>query len=172
MIDKILCLRGDIDTTTTGKIMDSIIAINEDDEDLEPIHLYIQSDGGVAMDGYSLVDIIMTSKVPVYTYCNSYVSSSALDIYLAGVKRFVYPHSRFLIHGIKSSFDNINLPNIKSSLTNIETREQFGKDMLLSRTKFTEEEINFMYDEKVDKWLGYEEALKYGIATDLISYIN
>ena len=44
--------------------------------------------------------------------------------------------------------------------------------MLLSRTKFTKDEINFLYDEKVDKWLGYEEALKYGIATDLISYIN
>ena len=35
MIDKILCLRGDIDTTITGKIMDSILALNEDDEDLE-----------------------------------------------------------------------------------------------------------------------------------------
>ena len=65
MIDKILCLRGDIDTTITGKIMDSILALNEDDEDLEPIHLYIQSDGGVAMDGYSLVDIIKYNSIKI-----------------------------------------------------------------------------------------------------------
>lgn len=87
MCQRMLSLRGDIDQTTTGRIIDEIIAINmEDSSDLSPIHLFLQSDGGVAMDGYSLVDIIRWSKVPIYTYCNSYVSSSALDIYLMGKK--------------------------------------------------------------------------------------
>lgn len=56
MCQRMLSLRGDIDQTTTGRIIDEIIAINmEDSSDLSPIHLFLQSDGGVAMDGYSLV---------------------------------------------------------------------------------------------------------------------
>lgn len=170
MRERILALRGDIELSTVGKIMDEIIAVNEEEDKEEPIHLYIQSDGGVAMDAYSLVDIMLTSEVPIYTYCNSYVSSSALDIYLCGQKRFVYPHSRFLIHGVKSSFDNATLPNIKSNLDNIETIEQFGKDMLIAKTNFTHNQITKLYSENRDIWIGYEDALNYGIATDFISY--
>lgn len=170
MRERILALRGDIELSTVGKIMDEIIAVNEEDDKEEPIHLYIQSDGGVAMDAYSLVDLMLTSEVPIYTYCNSYVSSSALDIYLCGQKRFVYPHSRFLIHGVKSSFDNANLPNIESNLDNIRTVENFGKDMLIARTNLTYEQVEKLYSKNRDIWVGYEDALKYGIATDLISY--
>lgn len=170
MRERILSLRGDVEISTVGRIMDEIIAINEEDNKEEPIHLYIQSDGGVAMDAYSLVDLMLTSEIPIYTYCNSYVSSSALDIYLCGQKRFVYPHSRFLIHGVKSSFDNATLPGIKSNLENIETIEMFGKDMLIARTNLTSNQIEKLYSKNRDIWVGYDDALKYGIATDFISY--
>ena len=170
MRERILSLRGDVEISTVGRIMDEIIAINEEDNKEEPIHLYIQSDGGVAMDAYSLVDLMLTSEIPIYTYCNSYVSSSALDIYLCGQKRFVYPHSRFLIHGVKSSFDNATLPGIKSNLENIETIEMFGKDMLIARTNLTSNQIEKLYSKNRDIWVGYDDALKYGIATDFIPY--
>ena len=109
MCQRMLSLRDDIDEKTTGRIIDEIIAMNiEDSTDLSPIHLFLQSDGGVAMDGYSLVDVMKWSKIPIYTYCNSYVSASALDIFLMGERRYVFSHSRILVHGVKSSMDNLN----------------------------------------------------------------
>lgn len=169
MCQRMLSLRGDIDEKITGRIIDEIIAMNiEDSTDLSPIHLFLQSDGGVAMDGYSLVDIMKWSKIPIYTYCNSYVSSSALDIFLMGEKRFVFAHSRILVHGVKSSVDNLTLPNLKVNLKNIETIEEFGKQLLLDRTKLTSTDIKKIYSTNGDVWYSYVEALDCGIATDLI----
>ena len=168
MRERILALRGDIELSTVGKIIDEIIAVNEEEDKEEPIHLYIQSDGGVAMDAYSLVDIMLTSEVPIYTYCNSYVSSSALDIFLMGERRYVFPHSRILVHGVKSSMDNLTLPNLKTTLNNVEAIEEFGKQLLLERTNLTPKDVKKIYSANGDVWYSYEEALACGIATDLI----
>lgn len=169
MCQRMLSLRGDIDQITTGRIIDEIIAINmEDNSDLSPIHLFLQSDGGVAMDGYSLVDIIRWSSVPVYTYCNSYVSSSALDIYLMGEKRFVFPHSRIMIHRVKSSVDNLTLPELNIAVNNAQIIEDFGKDLLKERTNLTDDQIKQIYSTNTDFWCDYKTAIAYGIATDLI----
>lgn len=169
MCKRMLSLRGDIDEKTTGRIIDEIIAMNiEDSTDLSPIHLFLQSDGGVAMDGYSLVDIMKWSNIPIYTYCNSYVSSSALDIFLMGERRYVFPHSRILVHGVKSSMDNLTLPNLKTTLNNVEAIEEFGKQLLLERTNLTPKDIKKIYSANGDIWYSYEEALACGIATDLL----
>ena len=169
MCQRMLSLRGDIDEKTTGRIIDEIIAMNiEDSTDLSPIHLFLQSDGGVAMDGYSLVDIMKWSKIPIYTYCNSYVSSSASDIFLMGERRYVFPHSRILVHGVKSSMDNLTLPNLKTTLNNVEAIEEFGKQLLLERTNLTSKDIKKIYSANGDIWYGYKEALDCGITTDLI----
>ena len=169
MCQRMLSLRDDIDEKTTGRIIDEIIAMNiEDSTDLSPIHLFLQSNGGVAMDGYSLVDIMKWSKIPIYTYCNSYVSSSALDIFLMGERRYVFPHSRILVHGVKSSMDNLTLPNLKTTLNNVEAIEEFGKQLLLERTNLTPKDIKKIYSANGDIWYSYAEALACGIATDLI----
>ena len=55
----------------------------------EPIKLYINSNGGAIDDMWSLIDIMLNSKTPIYTYCTGYAMSAGFLIFLAGSKRFM-----------------------------------------------------------------------------------
>ena len=88
-------LAENIDNESAGKIMwDILYLIREDDEqdkkilcyNREPIKLYINSYGGSIDDMWGLIDIILASKTPIYTYCLGYAQSAAFNIFLAGLK--------------------------------------------------------------------------------------
>ena len=70
----------------------------EKDYNREPIKLYINSYGGSIYDMWGLIDVILNSKTPIYTYCTGYAMSAAFKIFLAGHKRYCYKHSIFMYH--------------------------------------------------------------------------
>lgn len=100
-------LSDDIDNASIGKLSWNILhQIEEDDKNDEkekdykrdPIKLYINSCGGDVYDAWGLIDIILNSKTPIYTYCTGYAMSAAFNIFLAGHKRYCYKHSTFMCH--------------------------------------------------------------------------
>lgn len=172
-----LFLRGYIDENNTGEVIEKIVELNRDDndseilrKDREPIRLHIQSEGGNIMDGFALVDIILTSKTPVYTYCEGYAESSALDIFLAGEKRFAFTHSRFLIHSASATMTDMPLPNVERHLVRLRDLEELGKELLIKRTKLTREQVEELYSTNNDNFFGVTEAIEYGIVTDFIEW--
>lgn len=81
---KTLFLSDDVDNESIGKLTWSILQqIREDDEKdekeknykREPIKLYINSYGGSVYDMWGLIDVILNSKTPIYTYCTGYARS-------------------------------------------------------------------------------------------------
>ena len=64
----------------------------------EPIKIYINSYGGSVYDMWALIDIILNSKTPIYTYCTGYAMSAAFKIFLSGHKRFATKHATFMYH--------------------------------------------------------------------------
>ena len=173
-VSRIISLRADIDNESAGDVIDKILFINELDSEIPvderlPIHLHIQSGGGCCADGYALVDIIETSETPIYTYCDGYVDSTATDIYLAGDKRYVYPHSTFLFHATKMAItESQHLSKLMSSVDYAKHINEFGKQMLRDKTKFDEDIIELIYGGAEDFTFYAEEALNCGIATDMI----
>ena len=100
-------MADNIDNESAGKLMwDILYLIREDGEqdkkilcyNREPIKLYINSYGGSIDDMWGLIDIILASKTPIYTYCLGYAQSAAFNIFLAGHKRFCLEHSVFMYH--------------------------------------------------------------------------
>ena len=81
-------LSDDVDNESIGKLMWYLLyQIREDDEKDEkgePIKLYINSYGGSVYDMWGLIDVILNSKTPIYTYCTGYAMSAAFKIFLAG----------------------------------------------------------------------------------------
>ena len=92
MGSRLLFLRGTINEENTGEIIEQILNINLSDDSAnlvgeleqnrEPIHLHIQSNGGAVLDALALVDIIKNSKTPIYTYVDGYVYSAAVYIFV------------------------------------------------------------------------------------------
>lgn len=76
--ERIIVLSDRIDHSSVGEVISSIISWNKRNEMnerekgdfvAEPIRLFVQSFGGSVYDAWGLIDVILTSRTPVYTYC-------------------------------------------------------------------------------------------------------
>ena len=84
--------------------VDSIIRFwNKVDENIpveerQPIKLYIHSPGGYLTSAFAIIDTVKLSKTPVHTIAIGDVYSGGFFIFLAGDKKYTYPHASFLYH--------------------------------------------------------------------------
>jgi ATP-dependent Clp protease protease subunit len=165
-----LYLKGEIDETNTSEIIKSINELNYNsinDDYINPIVLHIQSTGGSVPDAFALIDTIMTSRIPVYTYCDGYAMSSAFIVFLAGARRFVYPHSEFLAHPITCSFDG-SYNASKATMNNEKELNRSIFEIIQQRTNVKKKTINKWLNGNRDYYIYADEAISLGIATDMV----
>ena len=138
-------------------------------EERKPIVLYINSPGGSVSDGYGLIDVILTSQTPVYTVNQALCASMGFLIFLAGDRRFSMPHAQFLMHD-GSTFTMDSTAKARDRMEFEGQVEAMTKQYVQSRTKITDE----VYDQKyrVEWYMLPNEAMKYGIVTDMIDFNN
>ena len=173
---RIIYLANEINKSTIGEICNTILHINNTDEKEErtlkdyvrqPIHIYIESNGGDVDDGMALIDIIQASKTPIYTYCVGYAISAAFTIFIAGHKRFIYSSAYLLYHAIRISASGLmaavidRVPHFNRTMDVIE-------NFIVTRTNITKEKLELLRVAATD-WIIYpEEALKLNIADEII----
>lgn len=169
-------LSDDIDNASIGKLSWNILhQIEEDDKNDEkekdykrdPIKLYINSCGGDVRDAWGLIDIILNSKTPVYTYCTGYAMSAALNIFLAGHKRYCYRHSSFMYHQMYCRREG-TYQNLVEDRTEMDELNRMSEEYVLERTKFTRQDIDDIRNKKMDLYFHADEAIKYGVVNEVI----
>ena len=93
---RIFYLSDDIEVSTISQLNFQLIKILEEDNKQEqekkeykrePIHLIINSFGGNFYDMWSLIDILLNSKTPIYTYCTGYAMSAGFYYFFSGRKK-------------------------------------------------------------------------------------
>lgn len=89
-----------IDEDTACFLVQALHFLSEEFESEEPIRLYIDSGGGSMSDAFGVYDCIRALRVPVHTYAIADVSSAATVVFLAGEKRFAYPHAQVYLHAL------------------------------------------------------------------------
>lgn len=173
---RVFFLSDDIDNASIGKMCFQLLCLLKQDDKNEaekkdfvrkPIHIYVNSGGGEVYDMWALIDIICTSKTPIYTYCTGYAMSAAFKIFLAGHKRFVSQHATLLYHQVSCYRfgkyqdlveDRVEMDYIQSNL------EQY----VLRQTKITKKMLREIREKKIDRIFHVDEALKLGIAHELL----
>jgi ATP-dependent Clp protease protease subunit len=164
-----LYINDDIDNFINDQITYHILRYNSEDKGLpvekrKPILLYVTSNGGSVTDGFSLIDVILQSKTPVYTINLGYQYSMGFLIGLAGHKRYSSKNATFLMHD-GSNFIYNSTSKAKDQMKFQEDMEDHIKKYILSRSKLTEQE----YDEKLRiEWYLYPEEAKANGFTDFI----
>ena len=170
MLDRILFLGSEIDSDVSNIISAQLLWLeNQGDGD---ITMQISSPGGNIYDGYKIVDVINYVKCDVSTVCMGMVASMATVIASSGTrgKRFILPHSRFLVHqpmsgisaGTQCSDIQIHAKEIeilKTELTQMLTDNTYGK--------VTYEEMEKMCDR--DTILTASQALEKGFVDKIIN---
>lgn len=173
-------LSDDVDNESIGQLTWNILhQLAEDDEKdkkekdykREPIKIYINSYGGSIYDMWGLIDVIQNSKTPIYTYCTGYAMSAAFKIFLAGHKRYCYKHSTFLVHQL-SGWNCGKYLDLKNEISEYDRLNNDIEKYILSRTKFTEDKIEEIWNKKQDFYFNADDAVKYGVVNEVLQEIG
>lgn len=172
--NRTLWLDSDIDENNFSLIQ-AIIRWNQDDKNIpiderKPIKIFFHSPGGSLDVGEILTNVIKLSRTPVYGIALGMVASAASIVYLGCHKRFALPNAYFIFHrgsceGIGGSYNEIQAAMDDYKLQ-IARMERF----YIENTTYPEEVIKSKI--QTDWYIHCDEALQYGIVTNLIEDID
>jgi len=165
-----LFLNSEIDQFTIADVAKHIMQYNREDfgiepADRKPVLLYVVSNGGEVDSGFELIDVIQSSKTPIYTINLGYQYSMGFLIGLAGHKRFATRNAKYLMHDGSNFVYNSGAKAQDQMEFNRKVEERV-KQYILSRSNVTSEE----YDSKlrVEWYLFADEAKEKGFVDCII----
>lgn len=130
-----------------------------------PIYLYINSFGGSIFSGFSAMDSLIKSKLPVVTIVDGCCASAATFLSIVGSKRYITPHSYMLIHQL-SSVHWGKYEEFKDNMKNLEKFMGLIKEIYAKYTKMPVEKLEEIL--KHDIWLDAKECLEYKLVDEII----
>jgi ATP-dependent protease ClpP protease subunit len=126
-----------------------------DNQGYKAIKVYINSPGGVVMDGYNIYNAILKSKTPVDTYNVGIAASIAGVIFMAGRRRIMADYAQLMMHNPFGGSDKKQLDAMKDSLVT----------MLSAKAGIKPADVSYMMDRTT--WMNPAECLEKGFCTDI-----
>ena len=154
---------GPIDQQNAQRIGQSLNAALSDGN--SQIHLMIQSAGGGVGEGVFLYEILRSLPVAVTTYNCGQVCSAAVLAFLGGQSRVCSTSGLFMIHPTHFSpqfaFSGTLMRLADTALLeDARIEEIYGRHITLSSEQKAVHAVS-------DLWLGADEAMKIGLATEV-----
>lgn len=175
--NRLIYIYGDIDARNCADIAYEITSINIIDDDKEssskyytrkPIKIFFNSHGGSVYDMWLLVDSILNSTTPVYTYCTGYAMSAAFIAFLAGDKRYMSPHATLMFHQI-SCWRYGKYQDIVDDREHMDEMNEQIEKFVMERTKIDEYFILEARKKKRDVYFSAKTALDLEIIDEILS---
>ena len=139
------------------------------EEELKPIYLFIHSYGGDLEQAFYFADLCMSSRIPIVTIAMGVAMSAGFLIFLAGHRRYAFPHSQLLVHSGSAGFQG-TAEQIEEAQKNYKKQLGEMKTYILSRTKIDEKVFN--KNKAKDWYLTAEELEKYSVIDKFITNFN
>jgi len=166
--DNIIFLGRPIDDDVSNLVIAQMLFLEAENPEKD-IALYVNSPGGSITAGLAIYDTMQYIKPDVATLCVGQAASMAAVLLAAGTagKRAVLPNSRVLIHqpllyGLQGQQTDIDI-HAKDLLR---MRDRI-EDILAAHSGKSKEVIH--NDTERDKILSAEEAVKYGLADQVMN---
>ena len=163
-------LDDEVSPMSIGEISKHILQMNAEDKGVtpaerKPIMLYITSPGGSVDDGFELIDIIKSSKTPVYTVNLGYQYSMGFLIGIAGHKRFAVRNAKYLMHD-GSHFVYNSSAKVHDQMMFQTKVEERVRDYVLENSRLSKDE----YDSKlrVEWYMFADEAKEKGFVDYIV----
>jgi ATP-dependent Clp protease protease subunit len=165
--NRIVFLIGEINQASAARVMMQMLYL-ENQKRGSDVSFYINSPGGSVDDTLALYDTMRFLTSPVATYCLGRAYSGGSLLLTAGAKgkRYMLPHAKVMIHqpygGITGQAEDIRIQaeqiiKAKAELTRI----------IAMHTGQSVERIQA--DSERDKYFSAEEAVKYGLADEVLT---
>lgn len=136
-------------------------------ESNEPIHLHIQSGGGELLPALYTADLIASSPAPVYTYVDGYAASAATLITVSAARRFMTPHSVFMVHQLSAAHSG-KYDELKQSMQNDELLMEQLMQIYMQHSNIDAQTLRQLL--ATDKYLSATECLHHGFVDSITGH--
>jgi len=177
-------LYGDLEEERSMEVVNGLLSLDslgsitftdeEEGETLEktiyqPIELFISTYGGSASDMFSIYDTIRMIGSPVHTVGIGKVMSAGVLLLAAGEKgyRKIGKNCRVMIHSVLGGSHG-SIHNVENEVEEMRWIQERCIECLVEETKMSRRRLNSMLKQKTNIYLSAEEAVKYGIADEII----
>lgn len=135
------------------------------------IKLYISTHGGSASDMFAIYDVMRMVKkdIPISTIGLGKVMSAGVLLLAAGSKghRKIGKHCRVMIHSVLAGNEG-PIHSLENEMNEIRWTQDRYINALIAETKITPATMKKLLEKHVNIYLSAEEAVKYGIADEVI----
>lgn len=160
------------DSKSTGDLIKFILERNLMNKNKpKQIKLLINSPGGEVSSAFALIDTMKGSKVPIYTYGLGEIASCGLLTFIAGEKgkRFITRNTAILSHQFTwGSFGKEH--ELFAAVKEFDNTKQRIVEHYKRCTGMSEKDIKKYLLPPEDVWLSAKEAVKYGIADEIVEF--
>jgi ATP-dependent Clp protease protease subunit len=137
----------------------------------DPFEFYVSTNGGSASDMFAIYDVMrqVRNECEIHTIGVGKVMSAGVLLLSAGTKgkRKIGKNCRVMIHSVLAGSEG-PLHNLENELEEIKWTQQRYIQSLIAETKMSQATINKLLQKHVNIYLSAEEAVKYGIADEVI----
>ena len=161
----IIYISGAIDGGTAESVCKEIIEYNIKAE-VNQIQMVINSPGGSCPAGFSIIDIMEWSRIPIYTTGIGMIASMALLVFMTGEKgrRVITPRTSILSHRFSAFSVGSHSQLIAGRKEEDLEHERILQHYLAYSNIKDKAELEKYLLRDVDTWLTPEEAIQHGIA--------
>jgi ATP-dependent Clp protease protease subunit len=185
---RIISLYNDIKDETAEDVVLSLMlmkeldkeAIYEDENNPEseiigyyhkPIDLLISSWGGEALNMFAIYDTMrmVRDECEIHTLGMGKVMSAGVLLLAAGTKgkRRIGANCRIMLHSVVGG-QHGSLHNLENEIAETRWIQQQHIEALIAETSMTSRQLKRLLNKKVNIYLNAKEAVKYGIADEII----
>ena len=164
--DRIIFLGEEVTEGSANTIVAQLLHLANEDPDKD-IQLYINSPGGSVYDGLAIYDTMQYIKPDVQTIGIGLQASMGAFLLSSGAKgkRFVLPNARVMIHQPSSGTQGMVTDQEISLRESVRMKERLAK-VIAKNTGQKLEKVKA--DMERDHWMSADEAVKYGLADEMI----
>jgi ATP-dependent Clp protease protease subunit len=159
--ERIVFLNGEVNDTVSALVCAQLLFL-EADNPKKPIHLYINSPGGVVTSGLAMYDTMQFIQAPVHTLCMGTARSMGSFLLMAGEpgQRAALPNASLHVHQPLGGFQG----QASDVLIHAEEMQQTKRRIIRLYAEHcgrTFEDVERTLDR--DHFMSAEEALKWGL---------
>jgi len=165
-------LVGDINYENVARAIQWIVYEHTQTDKPEHLTLYLNSGGGDLYNSFALIDIMQTSKIPVYTVGIGNIMSAAALIFACGAKghRYIAKHTGIMMHQFYSDMEGKE-HELVAAMKELEFCRERVSDLLVNHCGINEKTAKEKLLQPSDVWLTAEEAIKIKLADKILTSI-
>jgi ATP-dependent Clp endopeptidase proteolytic subunit ClpP len=180
-LPRVIGLFGDVAEQTCADVVSNLIQLSKIGEipknerknkyTHENIEFYVNTHGGSASDMFAIYDMMrqVRKSCEIHTIGIGKIMSAGVLILAAGTKgkRKIGAHARVMIHSVLGGSEG-PLHNLQNEFDEIKFVQDAYTKALIKETNLTPKAMKQLLEKHVNIYLSAEEAVKYGIADEVI----